>query len=254
MLAAVILGIIQGITEFVPVSSTAHLVILPWFFKWGGNLDTLTFDVALHTGTLMSLFICFRKDLAGMLKGGRRLLLLIVLGTVPAGVSGVLLHDYVAGSLRSPEIIAVMLVVFGLLMLVSEKFGKAKDLKGLSVLDAVFIGLAQAVALVPGVSRSGITISAGLMRGVKRHEAARFSFLLSIPVIAGATVLEGKNLLGSSDYDLQVFGVGFVVSMVAGVVAIKFLLKYLTRHTLNIFVYYRFIVASLIVGQLWLRG
>jgi|Deesub1362A_J573_1020465.scaffolds.fasta_scaffold00168_17 undecaprenyl-diphosphatase len=255
MFEAIVLGIIQGITEFFPISSTAHLVILPWLFEWSGDVNTLTFDVALHAGTLTSLLVCFWNDLKDMVKKSRRLLFLIVIGTVPAGLAGFYLHDYVEGVLRGPKTIAAMLVVFGFVMLFAERFRDGKNLKGLSFIDAVFIGLAQAVALVPGVSRSGITISAGLMRGVKRHEAARFSFLLSIPVIAGATVLEGRKLFGApQEYNLVLFAVGFITSMITGVIAIKFLLKYLKRHTLNAFVVYRFVLAGMIVGWLWLRG
>ncbi|GAB4388223.1 MAG: undecaprenyl-diphosphate phosphatase [Thermodesulfovibrionales bacterium] len=255
MLESIILGIVQGITEFFPISSTAHLVVLPWFMGWGGDLNTLTFDVALHGGTLVSLLICFRDDIRAMLGRKRRTLLLIAVGILPAGAAGVYLHDQVEGALRSPLIIAAMLVAFGLVMYASERFGKSRKIESLSVLDALFIGAAQALALVPGVSRSGATISAGLLRGMKRTEALRFSFLLSIPVIGGATLLEGVKLLKApGDYDLRLFGLGFAVSMFSGILAIKFLLKYLQRHTLNVFVYYRFALAGVIAGWLWLGG
>lgn len=255
MLESVILGVVQGVTEFFPISSTAHLVLLPWFFKWGGDLGSLTFDVALHAGTLLSLLVCFRDDIVEMLGKKRRLIIPILVGILPAGIAGVYLQGYVEGALRSPFLIAFMLVVFGVVMYASEKFTKSKNLEGVSLLDAILIGMAQAVALVPGVSRSGVTISAGLMRGMKRTEALRFSFLLSIPVIGGAALLEGKKLLESpGHYDLRLFGAGFAVSFVAGVVAIKFLLKYLRRHTLNVFVYYRFVLAGVILGWLWLGG
>jgi undecaprenyl-diphosphatase len=253
MFESIILGILQGITEFFPISSTAHLVLLPWFFGWEGDVSSLTFDVALHAGTLVSLLICFRKDIKDLLGKNLRLLSLIALGTVPAGLAGFYLEDYVAGALRDPMVIASALVVIGGVMYASESMKGSKSLKGMVVLDAVFIGLLQAVALVPGVSRSGITISAGLMRGMKRIEAVKFSFLLSIPVIAGATVLEGRKLVAASEnYDLGLFAVGFAASLSAGVFAIKFMLRYLKNHTMNAFVIYRVVLAGVILGWLWL--
>ncbi len=255
MFESIVLGIVQGVTEFFPISSTAHLVLLPWVFGWGGDLDTLTFDVALHAGTLMSLFICFRKDIRNMLRKDYRLLMLIAIGTVPAGFAGLYLRDYVASELRSPVVIAASLVVVGCVMYGSEKLGRNRTVKGLGVLDAILIGIAQAVALVPGVSRSGITISAGLMRGMKRHEALRFSFLLSMPAIGGATVLEGSKLLSDAgQYDLGLFAVGFCTSLATGVIAIKFMLMYLKTHTMNVFVIYRVVLAGVILGWIWLGG
>jgi undecaprenyl-diphosphatase len=255
MVAAVLLGIVQGITEFFPISSTAHLVLFPWFFGWTGTLNSLAFDVALHGGTLVSLLICFRRDLVAMLREDRRLLLFIAAGTVPAGVAGLLFEEQVGGLLRVPVVIAVALVVVGVVMYVSERFGKGRPLAGITLRDALFVGAAQAMALVPGVSRSGITISAGLMRGVGREDAARFSFLLSIPVVAGAAVLEGKELFTSPQaYDLRLVGVGFLVSTLVGIAAIEFLLRYLKSHTLNLFVLYRVLLAAVIGGWIWLGG
>lgn len=253
MFESIILGILQGITEFFPISSTAHLVLLPWFFGWEGDVNLLTFDVALHAGTLVSLFICFRQDIKDLRGKNLRLLSLIILGTVPAGLAGFYLEDYVAGALRNPIVIASALVVIGGVMYASESMKENKSLKSMVVLDAIFIGLLQAVALVPGVSRSGITISAGRMRGMKRIEAVRFSFLLSIPVIGGAGILEGKKLIASSgNYDLSLLAVGFVASLVSGVFAIKFMLRYLKNHSMNAFVIYRVVLAGVILGWLWL--
>jgi undecaprenyl-diphosphatase len=255
MSGSIFLGIVQGITEFFPISSTAHLVVLPWVFNWSGLLNSLTFDVALHGGTLASLLVCFRRDIIDILRKKRRLVLVLVVGTAPAGAAGVLLHDYVESTLRSPALIALALVAFGLVMYVSERYRKNRKVEGMSIFDALLIGTAQAVALVPGVSRSGITISAGLMRGFRREEAARFSFLLSIPVIAGATLLEGRKLFsGEVEYDLSLVGMGFMVSMVTGMAAIKFLLRFLKTHTMNVFVVYRFVLAGMIAGWLWLGG
>lgn len=248
MLKPAILGIIQGATEFLPVSSTAHLILMRWFFGWNGELSTLSFDVALHAGTLTSLLICFSKDIANIIKENKRLALFIAIGTLPAGLAGFLGEDFVSESLRSPFIVASALIVFGLVMLASERFQKLRDMQTLTLSEVLFIGIAQAIALVPGVSRSGITISAALMMGLKRQDSARFSFLLSIPIVAGASVLEGSRLMSHpEDYDLGVFVSGFLASSIAGIFAIKFLLGYLRRHPLNVFVYYRIALAVIIM-------
>ena len=172
---------------------------------------------------------------------------------MPAGAAGVLLDEYVSGTFRSPAVIASALVAFGLVMHISERFRKHRKMEEMNITDALFIGVAQAMAIVPGVSRSGITISAGLMRGIKREEAARFSFLLSLPVIAGAALFEGRKMINASeDLEILVIGVGFVSSMITGIMAIKLLLLFLKRYSLNIFVLYRFVLAGTILGWLWL--
>jgi undecaprenyl-diphosphatase len=185
---AIILGIVQGITEFLPVSSTAHLILFPWFLGWGGEIDSLTFDIALHAGTLFALLLCFRRDWIDLITRKHRMFGLIILASVPAGVAGFLLNDFVEHTMRKPLIISLMLVLIGFVMLIAEKAYKHKDIEKTDIKDAVIIGIAQAVAVIPGVSRSGITISAGLFRGFEREAAARFSFLLSTPVIAGANL------------------------------------------------------------------
>ncbi|MGC2061397.1 MAG: undecaprenyl-diphosphate phosphatase, partial [Thermodesulfovibrionales bacterium] len=179
------MGIVQGVTEFFPVSSTAHLILLPWFFDWTGEINTLEFDVALHAGTLLALLLCFYKDWLDMVLRDRKMLLIIFIGTIPAGVVGALFHKTVEHTLRSPLIIVFSTTAFGILMLIAEKYGK-KNRERSSVADALFIGAAQAIALIPGVSRSGITITAGLFKDLTRENAARFSFLLSTPIIGGA--------------------------------------------------------------------
>jgi undecaprenyl-diphosphatase len=256
MLAAIVLGIIQGITEFLPISSTAHLVLVPWFFEWEGTLNSLTFDVALHAGTLVSLLICFWKDLVSFLqKKKRRLLWLIVLGTIPAGLAGVFLDDYIAGGFRSPQVIAIMLVAVGIVMFISERFRGRRKMERVTVMDALVVGFCQAIALLPGTSRSGITISAGLFRGMAREEAARFSFLLSIPIVAGAAVFESRHLIGGPvEFDLRLMGAGFLASLVTGVLAIRFMLAFLKRRSMNVFIVYRVLLAGLILGWIWSSG
>ncbi|HYA12378.1 MAG TPA: undecaprenyl-diphosphate phosphatase [Thermodesulfovibrionales bacterium] len=252
---AIILGVIQGITEFFPVSSTAHLILVPWFFGWKGDVNTLTFDVALHAGTLIALLFCFWKDWVELLIKKQKLLTIIIFASIPAGIAGFFLNDIVEKSLREPFVISVMLVAVGFIMLAAEKTGKYKDMEKVDYLDALTIGVAQATALIPGVSRSGITISAGLFKGLKREASARFSFLISTPIIAGATLLHLKKFLTSQGtYDFQLFGVGLITSSITGLLAIKFLIAFLKKYPLNIFVYYRFILAVVIIAGIWLRG
>lgn len=252
---AIILGIIQGITEFFPVSSTAHLILFPWFFGWKGDVNTLTFDVALHAGTLAALLLCFWKDWVELFIKKQRLLGMIVFASIPAGVVGFFLNDIVEKSLREPLLISVMLMAVGFVMLAAEKADKYKDMEKMDYIDALTIGISQAVALIPGVSRSGITISAGLFKGLKREASARFSFLIATPIIAGATLLHLRKLLtGQGNYDLLLFSVGVITSSITGFLAIKFLLNFLKKYPLNIFVYYRFILAVVIIAGIWLRG
>ena len=252
---AIILGVVQGITEFFPVSSTAHLIVVPWFFGWKGDVNTLTFDVALHAGTLTALLFCFWKDWVELFTKKQKLLTIIIFASIPAGIAGFFLNDIAEKSLREPLVISVMLVAVGFVMLAAEKAGKYKDMEKVDYLDALMIGIAQATALIPGVSRSGITISAGLFKGLKREASARFSFLISTPIIAGAALLHLKKLLTCpSIYDFQLFAAGLILSFITGIFAIKFLLAFLKKYALNIFVYYRFILAVVIITGIWLRG
>jgi undecaprenyl-diphosphatase len=248
---AVVLGIVQGLTEFLPVSSTAHLILIPWFFGWGGEVNSLIFDVALHGGTLVALIICFYKDWIDMITGHRKLLYLIIIASIPAGIAGILLSRFAEHSLRNPLVIAASLIIVGFIMLIAERYSRAtKDLRngGITLNDAIIIGVAQAVAFIPGVSRSGITITAGLFRELKRVSAARFSFLLSTPVILGATLLEGRKLMKTPALlSPDILAAGFISAFVSGLAAILFLLRFLNRHPLNVFVYYRFILAAVIL-------
>lgn len=255
IIEAVILGVIQGLTEFFPVSSTAHLILVPWFFGWKGDVNTLTFDVALHAGTLAALLFTFRKDWLELFTRKQKLLGLIIIASIPGGIAGFFLNDVAEKSLRQPFLISLMLVAVGLVMLAAERSEKLKTIEKTNFIDALIIGVAQAVAIIPGVSRSGITISAGLFKGLKREASARFSFLISTPLIAGAILLHLKKFLTNREiYDLQLFTAGFISSSVTGFVAIIFLLKFLKKYPLNIFAYYRFILAVVIIAGIWLRG
>ncbi len=253
MIEAIVLGIIQGLTEFIPVSSTAHLILVPWLFGWQGDVNSLTFDIALHGGTLLALLVYFARDLYDMLFRRPWVLFLLIVATVPAAVVGVLFEDLVATTLRSPLVISASLVIFGLYMLISEKKQSSRVFSEIRLMDALMIGMAQAVALIPGVSRSGITISTGLLRGIRREDAARFSFLMSVPVIGGAILLEAiKVLKDPAMIDLKLTSVGFVSSAVSGFLTISFLLWFFRRFSLRSFVYYRIILA-VIIFMIWLR-
>ena len=255
MLEAIALGIVQGLTEFLPVSSTAHLILFPWFLNWGGEVNTLTFDVALHAGTLFALILFFWRDWLELIFKKQRLFKLIILASIPAGVAGYLLNDIVENNLRKPLIISIMLIAVGILMLVAERTNKHKGIEKTGLKDSLIIGIAQAIAIIPGVSRSGITISAGLFRGFEREASARFSFLLSTPLIAGATALHLKEaLISQTNHDFRLFFAGIITSFITGFIAIKFLLKFLKKNPLNLFVYYRFVLSAVIIAGIWLKG
>jgi undecaprenyl-diphosphatase len=255
MLEAIILGIVQGLTEFLPVSSTAHLILFPWFLNWGGEINTLTFDVALHAGTLLALILFFWRDWLELIFKKQRLFGLIILASIPAGAAGFLLNDIVENNLREPLVISIMLIAVGILMLVAERTNKHKGLEKTGLKDSLIIGIAQAIAIIPGVSRSGITISAGLFRGFEREASARFSFLLSTPLIAGATALHLKEaLISQTNHDFRLFFAGIITSFITGFIAIKFLLKFLKKNPLNLFVYYRFVLSAVIIAGIWLKG
>lgn len=252
MFPAIVLGIIQGLTEFLPVSSSAHLVIIPWFFKWDGIVNSIAFDVALHLGTLLALLIYFRNDWIEILRTLPRkdsMVWKLLIGTIPAGIAGFFFHDFFE-SARSPLLIVLTLCFVSLLMISSERSyneQKSSGMERLGIFDSFFIGIAQAFALIPGVSRSGITIIAGLKRGLRRDSSARFSFLLSTPAVLGANMLEARKLMKIDGIDYGIFIIGVAVSAITGYIAIRFLLRFFRSHTLIPFAYYRFILASVII-------
>lgn len=264
---AILLGIIQGITEFLPISSSAHLILIPWMFGWQGTLiDSLNFDVALHAGTLVAILAYFWRDWLDLIRkffsglgngtwktGEGRFVWYIVLATLPAGIIGLKFEHIVEQNFRNPVLIAASLTVISIVMWAADRYSaKLANIDKMSLGHALFIGCAQALALVPGVSRSGITIVAGLMTGYTRESAARFSFLLSTPVIAGAAVLKLAKLRLASEEVLP-FLVGTAFSAVVGYLSIKFLLAYLNRHSLNLFVGYRIALAAVVVLLLFVR-
>ena len=266
ILQALILGIIQGLTEFIPVSSSAHLVAIPKLLGWKDM--GLSFDVALHWGTLVALVIYFRRDWATILSSfvrregsntdvGGRMLLPIVVACVPAAVAGFLFDKKIEALRNWPHVvpvIALVLIAFGLVMLLAERISKKQRGMGeMNWIDYTIVGIAQSLALFPGVSRSGITISAGLFRNLDRAAAARFSFLLSTPIVFGAGLLKLKDVLrtGLPAGEAAPFAIGFIVSAVVGYLAIKFLMDYLRKKPLDAFVTYRicFAVILLLASQ-----
>jgi undecaprenyl-diphosphatase len=260
---AIILGIVQGLTEFLPISSSGHLILAEWATGWEGELmNNLTFDVALHVGTLAAVLWYFWRDwvmigkaVLKVLRGRAleyeaRLVLYICLATVPAVIAGLTLEHTVETLFRNPLLVAAALAFGSLLMWLADRYSsRERNLVTMTLGHALFVGVAQALALVPGISRSGITISAALAAGYRREDAARFSFLLSTPVIAGAALLKVRHI---SFQGHAAWGciLGTLGSAVVGYLAIRFLIRYLERHSMNIFVWYRLALAGAVV-LLW---
>jgi undecaprenyl-diphosphatase len=267
---ALFLGILQGLTEFLPVSSSAHLVFVPWLLGWEDKAVTsIQFDVALHMGTLLAVLVYFAADWRRLIGAffaslverrigddpDRRLIWLILIGTIPAALAGLLAESKINDIFHDPQnlrtgllVIAVMMIVMGALLLLAERVGKhALTLEGIRLPTAVLVGVAQALALIPGVSRSGSTITAGLFAGLKREAAARFSFLLATPVVLAAGLKQVYNLVQEEGIpaDLQLgFLVGFAASAISGFLCIFLLLRYLQRNSTAPFIWYRFMVGA----------
>jgi undecaprenyl-diphosphatase len=257
---AFVLGLVQGLGEFLPISSSAHLIIAPWLFGWQD--PGLGFDVALHWGTLVAVVAYFRGDIWLLAKGFwhslfkatrdlqnniyQKLSWLLVIASIPGAIIGKLLESQAESAFRNPLLIVFTMSAMGLLLLVVDsRSKKIKDLAHISKLDALWVGLSQALAIIPGVSRSGSTMTAGLLLGFKRADIAKFSFLMSIPIIFGAGILK-VNEFGDGVTSLQLM-VGFVTAAVSGFLSIKYLLSYLVKHDFKIFVWYRLIFAGLIL-------
>lgn len=252
----IVLALVQGLTEFLPISSSAHLILAKDVAHWPDQ--GLAFDVAVHVGTLVAVVWYFRKELTSMtvdwfssvakrqLVGESRLAWAVILGTIPVGLAGLLLHDVIDGHLRSPIVIAWATIGFGLLLWLSDSFGqRQRDEHSMTWKDILIIGLAQAIALIPGTSRSGITMTAGLLLGLSRTAAARFSFLLSIPVIVLAGGYEGKKLLvQTAPVDWTAIILGTLISAITAYLCIHFFLKLLDRIGMLPFVIYRLLLGA----------
>ncbi len=268
IIQAAVIGLVQGLTEFIPVSSSAHLIFLPRVFGWNDPfINSNAFDVMLHMGTLLALLIYFWNDLVGLFVAWlasirdrsiagdprRRLAWLLLITVIPGALLGALGEHFFDTFFRQHSLlyIAALLVVGATLLWVGERWGsRRREMDDLRVTDAAEIGVAQALALFPGISRSGITIAAGLFVGMTREAAARFSFLMATPIIAGAGILKGKDLLstGLASSDVAPLAVGFLAALLAGLAAIQFLLSYLRRRSTGLFIGYRFAAAAALVA------
>jgi undecaprenyl-diphosphatase len=263
---AIVLAILQGLTEFLPVSSTAHLALFPWFLHWED--PGLTFDVALHAGTLVAVLIYFRKLWLDMLKAAaglgdksdpdvrrnRQLFWYLAVGTLPAAAIGWFFEIAAETGLRQPTVIGAALIIVGLLMWAGEKVkNRSLTLDRVRFRDSILIGLAQAVAIIPGVSRSGITMTVGLFRGMTRETVARFSFLLSAPVIAGAALRKGMEILeGGLPADMIVpLAIGSALAGLVGYLVIAVLLRFLEHGTFKIFIVYRIALGVIVLLLGW---
>jgi undecaprenyl-diphosphatase len=254
LVAAALLGVVQGLTEFLPVSSTAHLILVSDLLNLDPDRFGLSFDVALHLGTALAVLLYFARTWTGfavdLFRGRWRIPALIALGTAPAAIAGALFQSSIERELRGPLVVATGLVVGSIVFVAAEAIARQRRaMTEVGLADALLIGVAQAIALIPGISRSGITISAGLARELRREDATRFAFLLATPVILGAgakTLLDARKaaeLLAAPD----VLAVGFVLSFLSGLAAVAFMVRFLRGHSLNWFVAYRLVLAGLIV-------
>ena len=251
-LLAILAGVIQGLTEFLPISSTGHLIIFENLFRISQKDFGLAFDASLHMGTLLAVLIFFWKDYLQILRPKNQLLVKLAIGTVPAIFFGLLFEKQIESTLRQTWIVAVALILFSFVFILAEKLGKQIRSKDhTSLLDAFIIGLFQSIALIPGVSRSGSTIAAGLFLNLKRDEAAKFAFMLSGPVIAGAGAKKFLEVITSATLggtDINFFLIGIASSAIFGYLTIKYFLRYLSTRNLYPFVIYRVIVGLLLLA------
>ena len=262
---AIILGLVQGLAEFLPISSSAHLVLTPWVFGWSD--PGLAFDVALHVGTLVAVLWYFRAEWVKLTQSAiailrtrradteeKRRFLYLVVATIPAAVGGVLLEEYAETTFRSPALMAVTLMVMGVVLWAVDRYAaRDRPLSSLTLRDAVVIGLAQVLALVPGVSRSGSTMTAGRALKLDRQSAAVFSFLMSMPVTAAAALLKVPDLLRTEGITPTLIA-GVISAGVSSWLAIAVLLRYISRHSFGVFAVYRLVLGALILGLLATRG
>ena len=286
MLQALVLGIVQGLTEFIPISSSAHLIIVPWLFGWNDPvLTSLSFDVALHLGTLVAVVWFFASDWVRLIRAGlaslverkigsdpdRKLAWLLVVGCIPGGIAGVLGESKLDALFHQPGvpvkmmaiiIMGIIIAALALILFIVERQSRhTRAMDSLTLKDAILIGLAQALAIFPGVSRSGSTITAGLALNLKRDAAARFSFLLSAPIILGAGLKSAWDMFSQyragtnfGSAELLLFPIGFIAAALSGYFCIKYLLRFLQKNSTDGFVYYRWALAALVIIVALLRG
>ena len=264
-LQAIVLGVVQGLGEFLPISSSGHLVVVPWLLGWPEH--GLSFDVALHVGTLAAVLYAFFDDWRRLIAAGlrgvlarrpfadpdSRLLWLLAMASIPGAVAGVLLEHRAESVFRSPALVAAAMALMGLVLLAADRSARGTaDARGVTVRDALLIGVSQALAIIPGVSRSGATISMALFLGYRREEAARFSFLLATPIVIGAAALKSRYLFAPGQAT-QVLA-GMATAAIFGFASIRFLLAYVRTRDYRPFVYYRLLFAALVAAVLLVRG
>lgn len=265
ILQAIILGIVQGLTELLPISSSAHLNLIPWIFNWtqipGFNEAFEAFDVALHAGTLLAIAIFFFKDWISLIKGGwnqvvkkestteGRMFWYIVLATIPGGIIGFLLDHFLGDTLKTPLIMATALIVMGIILYLADSKCKATtDYKNMTLKQTFLIGLSQSLAFIPGVSRSGVTMTTARLMKVDRTSAAKYSFMLSAPIVLAATIFKLKDFVFSIP-----FFAGILTSFVVGLFVIKFLLQYLQKGSFKVFAIYRVVVGIFVIALYFIR-
>jgi len=262
-LQIIVLAVVQGLTEFLPISSSGHLILVPAFFSWSDQ--GLSFDVAVHFGSLAAVFVYFRNDIAGLFRGagdvltGRsdtlqaRMAWCIGIGTIPAAIAGLLFAGWIAANLRSPLIVVATLASYGVLMALADRFApRDRNISQIGTKDAIVIGMAQALALVPGTSRSGITITAARLLGIRRQDAARFSFLLSAPVILIATIYQVVMLVtGDMPVAWENLAVAALISSTVAYLSIDFFMRFVSTLGLLPFAIYRLLLAGVILYLLY---
>jgi len=252
VLHALVLGIVQGLGEFLPISSSAHLVLIPWLFGWED--PGLTFDVALHMGTLFAVVLYFWKDWVRLVTAAlrrqasddKRIFWYLVIATIPGALFGLALEKKAETTFRAPLLIGIMMIVMGIILYLADKRRQSRKMNTMTLADAIWIGLSQALAIIPGVSRSGSTMTTARFLNLTREDAARFSFLMSTPIILGAGVMKLRHLTMAS-IDLP-FSVGVISAFVVGILSISFLLRYLKTSNFGLFVGYRFIIGVIVIG------
>lgn len=253
---AIIYGIVQGIGEFLPISSSGHLAALPQILGWTDGQD-LSFDVALHLGTLVAVIAFFWKDWLTLISAGftnskskeGKLFWYIIIACIPGGIIGILFEKKAESTFRNLGLIGVMMIVIGIFLFVADRLAKGKiKIQNIGLNRSLVVGFSQALAIIPGVSRSGITMSTGLLSGISREDAARFSFLLSTPIIIGAGLLKSKDIIHTPASNIPSLLVAIVTSAVVGFLCIKFLLNYLKNKGFGIFVFYRIVVGLLFIS------
>ena len=258
IIQAIVYGIVQGVGEFLPISSTAHLILVPWLFGWSD--PGVAFDVALHLGTAFAVILFFWKDWVSLIKSGikepksktGKIFWYLVVASIPGAIFGVLLDKYMK-AFRNPALIGVMFIVMGIVLYYADKLGRNEiKFEKINLKASVIIGFSQVLAIIPGVSRSGVTMSTGRFIGIERESIAKFTFLLSSPIILGDALYHLKKI-GSAPIDKIPFAVAILTSAIVGTLSIKFLLNYLKNKGFGIFAIYRFVLGALVIGIYFIK-